>query len=105
MAELLCFILSQYLWYNIKYLVDKISIKLSQLSKSHIHYVSQLFNNNDSIEKKHESRREYDLHENSYFQSVQLLEVLKNLGRKINFSLFVCRKHWLSNQLVVVLLN
>ena len=31
--------------------------------------------------------------------------MLENQGHKIKFSIFVCKKHWLSNQLMVSLLN
>ena len=67
-------VLSQYLWYNANTQVDKTSILFSRFSEKNIHYVSQLFNNNGPIKKLHEFKREYDLHDNHYFQWVQLAE-------------------------------
>ena len=67
-------VLSQYLWYNANTQVDKTSILFSRFSEKNIHYVSQLFNNNGPIKKLHEFKREYDLHDNYYFQWVQLAE-------------------------------
>ena len=43
-----------------------------------INYVSQLFNSDVSIKKWHDFKREYDLHENSYFQWEQLDSILEN---------------------------
>ena len=67
-------VLSQYLWYNANTQVDKTSTLFSRFSEKNIHYVSQLFNNNGPIKKLHEFKREYDLHDNYYFQWVQLVE-------------------------------
>ena len=44
--------------------------------------MSQLFNNYGSIKKWHEFKREYDLHENSSFQWVQLTD---SIQEKKNF--------------------
>ena len=38
------------------------------------------------------------------FSKFNLLST-RNLGLKIKFSIFVCKKHWLSNKLMVSLLN
>ena len=59
MTEIPSCILSQYLWYNWNIQVDK---------------TSQLFNNIDSIKKWHKFKGEYSLHQNSYFQWVQLID-------------------------------
>ena len=48
--------------------------------QKNISQVSQLFSNNGSIEKWHKFKREYDLHQNYYFQWVQLIE---SYSRKI----------------------
>ena len=75
MTEIPSCILSQYLWYNANIQIDKTSIfNFHSFSKKNIHYVSQLFNNNGSIKKWHKSKKEYDLHEHSYFQWVQLVD-------------------------------
>ena len=39
-----------------------------------MNYASHLFNNNGSIKKWHKFKREYNLHQNSYFQWVQLID-------------------------------
>ena len=73
MTEIPSCILSQYLWYNANIQADKTSIPFSRFSEKNINQVTQLFNNNGSIEKWHKFRREYNLHEN-YFQWVQLID-------------------------------
>ena len=50
MTEIPC-ILSQYLWFNANIQVDKASIQFSRFLEKNIHYVSQLFSENDSIKK------------------------------------------------------
>ena len=60
MTETPSCILSQYLWYNVNIPVDKTSINFSRFSVENIHYVSQLFNDNGSIKKWQEFKREYD---------------------------------------------
>ena len=77
MTEILSCILSQYLWYNAYIQVDKTSIKKS------INYVSQLFIDNDSIKKWHKFKREYNLHQNSYFQWVQLIDCIPEKSKFI----------------------
>ena len=62
MTEISSCILSQYLWYNVNIQVDKISIQFSQFFEKSIHYVSQLFNDNGSIKKLHEFKREYTIY-------------------------------------------
>ena len=42
--------------------------------KKNMNYASHLFNNNGSIKKWHKFKREYNLHQNSYFQWVQLID-------------------------------
>ena len=74
MNEIPFCILSQYLWYNANIQIDKTSIHFSRFSEKNINYVSQLFNNNGSIKKWHKFKREYNLHQNSYFQWVQLID-------------------------------
>ena len=74
MTEIPSCILSQYLWYNANIQIDKTSIHFSRFSEKNINYVSQLFNNNGSIKKWHKFKREYNLHQNSYFQWVQLID-------------------------------
>ena len=67
MAEIPSCILSQYLWYNANIQVDKTSIQFSRFSIKNIRYVSQFFNHNGSIKKRHQFKREYHLQENYYF--------------------------------------
>ena len=74
MTEIPSCILSQYLWYNANIQIDKTSIHFSRFSEKNINYVSQLFNNIDSIKKWHKFKGEYNLHQNSYFQWVQLTD-------------------------------
>ena len=76
MTEIPSCILSQYLWYNANIQIDKTSIHFSRFSEKNINYVSQLFNNNGSIKKWHKFKREYNLHQNSYFQWVQLIDCI-----------------------------
>ena len=74
--EIPCCILSQYLWYNENIQVDKNSIYLVRFSEKNINYVSQLFRPDDSIKKWHELKTEHKLHENSYFQWLQLISAI-----------------------------
>ena len=74
MAEIPSCILSQYLWYNENIQIDKTSIHFSRFSEKNINFVSQLFNNNGSIKKCHKFKRECNLHQNSYFQWVELID-------------------------------
>ena len=67
-------ILSQHLWYNVNIQVNKTSIQFSRFSETNIHYVSQFLNDNGSIKQWHEFRAKYNLHENSYFQWLQLID-------------------------------
>ena len=74
--------LSQYMWCNKSIQVDKASIHFLQFysfPKKDINYVSQLFSDNGSVKKWREFKREYNLHENSHFQSIQLIDYV--LGR------------------------
>ena len=66
-------ILSQYLWYNENIQVDKNSIYLVRFSKKNINYVSQVFGLYGFIKKWHVLKAEHELHENSYFQWLQLI--------------------------------
>ena len=75
MGEIPSCILSQYLWYNktVSRWIKLLFIFLTFSEKS-INYVSQLFSDNGSIKKWHESKREYNLHEISYFKWLQLVD-------------------------------
>ena len=77
MNEIPSRILSQHLWYNVNIQVDKTSIQFSRFSEKNVLYVSHLFNDNGSIKKWHEFNGEYNLHENSYFQWLQLINLKK----------------------------
>ena len=68
MPEIPSCILAQYLWYKKSTEVDKGSVYFLTLSEKSINYVSHFFSDNDSIRKWHEFKREYNLHENSYFK-------------------------------------
>ena len=70
------YILSQYLWYNENIQVDKNSVYLVRFSEQSINYVSQLFRPDGSIKKRHELKTEHKLHENSYFQWLQLISAI-----------------------------
>ena len=61
MTEITSCILPQYLWSNANIQVDKTSIPFSRFSEKNINEVSQLFNNNGSIEKWHIFKSEYNL--------------------------------------------
>ena len=76
MTEIPPCILSQYLCCNANIQVDNTSIQFSRFSEKNINRVSQFFKNNGSIKKWHEFKREYDLHQNSYFQLVQLIDFI-----------------------------
>ena len=76
MTEIPPCILSQYLCSNANIQVDNTSIQFSRFSEKNINRVSQFFKNNGSIKKWHEFKREYDLHQNSYFQLVQLIDFI-----------------------------
>ena len=54
--------------------MDKGSVYFLTLSEKSINYVSHFFSDNDSIKKWHEFKREYNLHENSYFKWLQLVD-------------------------------
>ena len=75
MGEIPSCILSQYLWYNktVSRWIKLLFIFLTFSEKS-INYVSQLFSDNGSIKKWHESKREYNLHKISYFKWLQLVD-------------------------------
>ena len=76
MTEIPSCILSQYLCCNANIQVDNTSIQFSRFSEKNINRVSQIFKNNGSIKKWHELKRECDLHQNSYFQLVQLIDFI-----------------------------
>ena len=70
-------ILSQYLWYNENIQVDENSIYLVRFSeKKIVTIVSQLFRPDASIKKWHELKTEHKLHQNSYFQWLQLISAI-----------------------------
>ena len=52
----------------------KASVHFLTFSKKSINYVSQLFSKNGSIKKWHEFKKEYNLHESSYFKWLQLVD-------------------------------
>ena len=68
--------LSQYLWYSNIIQVEKHLIYLVQFSEENINYVSQLFRSEGSIKTWHEIKTEHELHENSYFQWLQLISAI-----------------------------
>ena len=69
--------MSQYLRHNESIGVDKASSHFLEFSaKQNINYVLKLFSDNGSIEKWHEFKRENNLHENSYFQWMQLIDCI-----------------------------
>ena len=68
--------LSQYPWYNENTQVDKNSICLVRFSEKNINYASQPFRPNGSIKKWHELNTEHVLHENSYFQQLQMISAI-----------------------------
>ena len=74
MNEIPSCILSQYLWYNANIHIDKTSIHFSRFSEKDINFVSQLFSNNGFIKKWQKFKREYNLHQNPYFQWVELID-------------------------------
>ena len=54
--------------------MDKASIHFLTSSEKTIDCISQLFSDNGSIKKWHEFKREYNLHESSYFKWLQLVD-------------------------------
>ena len=86
MTEVSSCILSQYLWYNEGIHLYKASVPFLQFSKEKkINYFLQLFGDNCSIKKCNGRKRKYDLHENSYFQWLQLIVNSKNNNKKTLF--------------------
>ena len=71
----------QYLWYNKNIQEDKNSIRLVRFFDKNINYVSQLFRPDGSIKTWYELKTEHELHENSYFQWLQLISAIPE-GRK-----------------------
>ena len=61
--------------YNANIQVDKASIQFSRFTEGK--NISQLFNDNGSVTKWHEFKREYDLHENYVFQKNGILSLKK----------------------------
>ena len=74
MPEIPSFILSQYLQHNKSIQVCKASIHFFNVFRKSINYVSQLFSGNGSIEKQHELKKKYNLHESSYFKWLQVVD-------------------------------
>ena len=72
MTEIPSCILSQYLWYNANIQVDKTSIQFSKFLEKNIHYVFTT----GSIKKWYHFKTEYDVHENSYFQLMKLIDCI-----------------------------
>ena len=65
-------ILSQYLWYSRSIQMDNFSGYFLKFSEKKI--VSQLFSDNGFIKKWHEFKKQHNLHENFYFQWLQLID-------------------------------
>ena len=68
MTEISSCISSQYLWYNKSIQVDKVSIYFLPFSEKSINYILKIFSDNGSIKKWHDFKKEYNLHESSYFK-------------------------------------
>ena len=73
MTEIPSCILYQHLWYYANIQIYKTSIHFSRFLEKIINYVSQVFDNNGSMKKWQKFKRENNLHQNSYFQWVQLI--------------------------------
>ena len=65
--------MSHYPWYNENVQLDKNQIYLVPFYDKNNSYVSKLFRPDGSIKKWHELNTEHQLHENSYFQWLQLV--------------------------------
>ena len=63
--------------------VDKTSIQFSWFSEKNNNHVSQLFNNNGSTKKWHDFKRDYNLHENSYFHWIHLIHSIPEKWKSI----------------------
>ena len=75
MTEIPSCILSQYQWYNANIQLDKTSIQFSRFSKKIlINETSQIFNNNGSIKKWHEFKRENTI----YYNTITIQFIIKN---------------------------
>ena len=111
LAEIPSCILSQYLWYNKSTQVDKTSIHFLTFSEKRINYVSQLFSGNGSIKKWHEFKREYNLHESSYFKWLQLVGSIPKRWKCIikenyeNATNLIIHDHHLIKDLRVIILD
>ena len=68
--------MSQYLWCNENIQVEINSIYLIRFSEKNINYVSQLSRPDGSIKTWHELKIEHELHENSYFQWLQVISAI-----------------------------
>ena len=84
MAEIPSFILSQCPCCNKSIQVDKASVHFLKFSEKSISYVSQLFSDNSSIKKWHEFKREYNIHESSYFKWLLEIDSLPKRWKFIN---------------------
>ena len=74
MTEIPSCILSQCLWYDKSIQVDEASGYFLKFSGKNINYVLQIFSEIGSIKKWHEFKREYNLHESSYFKWLQIID-------------------------------
>ena len=59
--------------------MDKASFHFLTFHEKSINYVSQLFNDNSSIKKWHEFKKEYSLHESLYFKWLQLVDSIPEI--------------------------
>ena len=73
---ILVYKMSQYLWCNENIQVEINSIYLIRFSEKNINYVSQLSRPDGSIKTWHELKTEHELHENSYFQWLQVISAI-----------------------------
>ena len=65
--------------------MDQASVYFLQFSEKNINYVSQLVSNsNGSIKKLHEFQREYNVHENFYFQWIQFIDSSQKHGNLLS---------------------
>ena len=82
MTEILFAILPQCLWYE-GIQVDRVSVHCLKFSEKSINSVLQLFSDNGSFKKWHEFKRDYNLHKNSYFKWLKLIDSIpERLSKK-----------------------
>ena len=74
--------------------MDKASVHFSTFSEESINHVLQLSSDNGSIEKWHEFKREYNLHESSYFKWLQLVDSIRGRCK------FIIRENYATNMII-----